>query len=80
MIALELRDSGAGIIVRSHLESDCVAFLRACLNRKRREAVSLRAFDPVSVAILDAEARRLEDLLLILADGAAGKEQGSQNK
>ena len=65
MLILELRDPGAGVLARSYRTDDCVRFLRRSISRKRQEAASLRSFDSVSAAIVEAEIVRLEQLIAI---------------
>lgn len=72
MVTLELRDSGAGVVARSYRVGDFISFLRSRIRHKRQEATALKALDPTSATILEAEVRRLEELVSILRGRRGG--------
>jgi hypothetical protein len=67
MVSLELRDPGAGVVVRSFRPADVRQFLRSQIRAKDAEAKELRALDPTSAEILDLEVCRLVNLVAILS-------------
>jgi hypothetical protein len=75
MVALELRDPGAGVVVRSFRPADVRRFLLSQIRAKGVELKAIRHLDPTSAAILGAEVRRLEELLSIV--GAEANTRGT---
>jgi hypothetical protein len=75
MVALELRDPGAGVVVRSFRPADVRRFLLSQIRAKRVELKEIRHLDPTSAAILGVEVRRLEELLSIV--GAEANTRGT---
>ena len=69
MVALELRDAAAGLLVRSYRTEDWQDFLRRCIARAASAAAELDGVDPMGMALLNAETERLRTVLRLLEAG-----------
>jgi hypothetical protein len=69
MVAVELRDAAAGLLVRSYRQEDWQEFLHRCIAHAAREAAVLGDVDPVGMALRNAETERLKTVLRLLEAG-----------
>jgi hypothetical protein len=67
MLCLELRDVTAGVLARSFREVDCQQFLEGWLAYKQQEAAEIRVIDPGAVGFFEAEVKRLQAILRLVA-------------